>query len=52
MSSDKPQFVRKTISIPDDLWRRVEDFRFEQRIKNEAETIRLLLEKALADTRK
>jgi hypothetical protein len=39
--------VRKTVSLPSGFWRRIEDFRFENRIKRETEAIRRLIELGL-----
>lgn len=39
---DEP-VVRKTISLPADLWRQVEDYQFERRVKRDAEAIRQLI---------
>jgi hypothetical protein len=39
--------VRKLVSLPRDLVREVEDFRFEHRIKTESETIRVLIRRGL-----
>jgi len=39
--------IRKTVSLPASVWRRVEDFQFANRIKRDAEAIRRLVEKGL-----
>jgi hypothetical protein len=44
-NDDSP--VRKTVSLPADFWRRIEDFQFENRIKRETEAIRRLIELGL-----
>ena len=44
MSSDEDTTIRKTISLPLSLWRRVEDFQFEARVKRDTEAVRQLLE--------
>ena len=36
--------VRKTVYFNETLWNRIEDIRFEQRIRTEADVIRMLLE--------
>lgn len=36
--------VRKTLYFNDKLWTQIEDIRFEQRIKSEADVIRMLVE--------
>lgn len=38
------QIVRKSLYFSEELWAEFEDFRFEQRIKSEAEGLRLLLQ--------
>ena len=35
--------VRKSIYFSEDLWTEIEDFRFDNRVKSEAENIRLLV---------
>lgn len=40
--------VRKLITLSRDLAKRVEDFRFSQRLKTEAEAFRQLIESGLA----
>ena len=44
-NDDSP--VRKTVSLPAGVWRQIEDFRFENRIKRETEAIRRLIELGL-----
>lgn len=44
--------VRKMISFPRDLWERVADYRFENRINRESEAVAQLLEAGLAATAK
>lgn len=39
--------IRKTISLPMRLWRRIEDFQFEARVKRDTEAVRQLLELGL-----
>ena len=36
--------VRKTLYFNEELWTRIEDIRFDQRIKTEADVIRMLVE--------
>lgn len=38
------QIVRKSLYFSEDLWAEFEDFRFEKRIKSEAEGLRILLQ--------
>jgi hypothetical protein len=39
--------VRKIFSLPDTLWAKIEDYRFEHRVKTESEAIRMLVEAGL-----
>jgi hypothetical protein len=43
--SDPP--IRKTVSLPASLWRRIEDFQFAHRVKRDAEAVRRLIELGL-----
>lgn len=43
MARSKEMDTRKIVSLPDDLAKAIEDFRFEERIGTEAEAIRQLL---------
>lgn len=36
--------IRKTISLPAELWKRIEDFQFKARVKKDTEAVRRLLE--------
>ena len=36
--------VRKSIYFSEDLWTEIEDFRFDNRVKSEAENIRILVQ--------
>lgn len=45
--NDDP-LVRKTVSLPASLWRKIEDAQFESRLKRESETVRRLIELGLA----
>ncbi len=40
--------LRKTVSLPEGMWKRVEDFQFGNRIKRDSEAIRQLVEMGLA----
>ena len=42
--------IRKVVSLPEDLAKRLEDFRFNNRIKSEAEAMRRLIELGLRET--
>ena len=48
MTDTNTDQVRKTISIPRELWERIEDFRFRRRIGREVEAMRIILETGLA----
>ena len=48
MAKDKPMTARKIVSLPEDLARQIEDFRFDNRISSEAEAIRRLIELGLS----
>lgn len=39
--------VRKVVNLPRDLWSRIEDYRFDNRIKTEADAMRQLIELGL-----
>ena len=45
--SDDEPFVRKSVSLSADLWRRIEDYQFAHRVKRDAEAVRRLLELGL-----
>jgi hypothetical protein len=47
MAVDPETTVRKLYSMPRALAKRIDDFRFRQRIKTEAEAVRLLIERGL-----
>jgi metal-responsive CopG/Arc/MetJ family transcriptional regulator len=40
--------VRKLVSIPRELWAKIEDYRFDKRMKSESEAMRTLIEVGLA----
>jgi hypothetical protein len=42
---DRP--IRKTISLPAALWRRIEDYQFANRVKRDTEAMRRLIELGL-----
>ncbi|CAK7192294.1 hypothetical protein COMNV_00485 [Commensalibacter sp. Nvir] len=48
--NEKP--IRKTISLPSEMWQAIEDFQFENRIKKETEAVRKLIDIALKSTKK
>lgn len=53
MSENAAPVVRKTVSLPANVWRQIEDFQFGHRIKRDAEAVRRLIElglKAAAET--
>lgn len=39
--------IRKTVSLPTSVWKRIEDYQFDTRIKRDAEAIRRLIELGL-----
>jgi len=41
--------VRKSISLPAEMWRAIADYRFRNRFSTEAEAVRALLERGLRD---
>lgn len=43
----KDDKVRKLVTLENDLWKEVEDFRFSARIKTESEAIRRLIRQGL-----
>jgi hypothetical protein len=47
MADDDDTTIRKTISLPLKLWKRVEDFQFEARVKRDTEAVRRLIELGL-----
>src|ERR1051325_4447016 len=47
MAVNPDRMTRKLVSIPNELLRSIEDFRFQHRIKTEAEAIRRLIEAGL-----
>lgn len=48
MSDPSDPVIRKTVSLPASLWRQIEDFQFENRIKRDTQGVRCLLELGLA----
>ena len=55
LKSDMPEneapTVRKTVSLPSSLWKQIDDFQFDNRIKRETEAIRRLIELGLEAAR-
>jgi hypothetical protein len=47
MPDDADPIVRKTVSLPTSVWRRIEDFQFGNRVKRDTEAIRRLIELGL-----
>lgn len=39
--------IRKTVSLPASVWREIEDYQFEKRIKRDAEAVRRLIARGL-----
>jgi len=48
MAVNPDRLTRKLVSIPNELLKAIEDFRFQQRIKTESEAIRRLIEAGLS----
>ena len=42
-----PDATRKSVTLPNDLWRAVADYRFSRRVPSEAEAVRRLIEAGL-----
>jgi hypothetical protein len=47
MEKSEDPIIRKSVSLSASLWRRIEDFQFENRVKRDAEAIRQLIELGL-----
>jgi hypothetical protein len=47
MSVNSVTFVRKLVSLPHAMFEAIDDFRFQNRIKSESETIRRLIERGI-----
>ena len=47
MSDESDPIIRKSVSLPTSLWRRIEDYQFSHRVKRDAEAIRQLIELGL-----
>lgn len=41
------QIIRKSMLFPESFWQPIEDWRFDQRIKSDAEAIRVLMQAGL-----
>ena len=52
MPDDTDATIRKTITIPTDLWRRVEDWQHANRVKRDTEAFRQLVELGLKAPKK
>lgn len=44
MPDPTDQIVRKSVSLPSSLWALIDDYRFQNRIRSDADTIRRLIE--------
>jgi hypothetical protein len=44
----KPDKIRKLVTLPLDLWREIEEYRWERRLKTESEALRMLLTAGIA----
>lgn len=47
MADTEDPIIRKSVSLPTSLWKRIEDFQFDHRVKRDAEAIRQLVELGL-----
>lgn len=47
MAVDKEKNTQVLVTIPNELLKEIEDYRFENRIDNRSETIRVLIKKGL-----
>jgi hypothetical protein len=47
MTDDQDEIIRKTVSLPASLWKRIEDFQFDVRMKRETHAVRQLIELGL-----
>jgi hypothetical protein len=48
MTTESDPVIRKSVSLPTSLWKRIEDYQFEHRVKRDAEAVRQLIELGLA----
>jgi len=44
MPDEKDSTIRKTITLPTRLWRQIEDFQFDARVKRDTDAVRQLIE--------
>lgn len=47
MAIDKEKNTQVLVTIPNEMLEKIEDFQFDNRIKNRSEAIRILIEKGL-----
>lgn len=47
MTKKPAKIVRKTVSMPEELWEKVMKFRFQNRINSQAEAVEMLIRKGL-----
>jgi hypothetical protein len=47
MPGDDDVIIRKTVSLPASLWRQIEDFQFDARVKRDTQAVRQLIEMGL-----
>jgi hypothetical protein len=50
MTNENDPVIRKSIGLAASVWQQIDDFRFEHRLKSEAEVIRTLIERGLRPT--
>jgi hypothetical protein len=47
MPKEQDPIIRKSVSVPESLWKRIDDYQFANRLKKESEAVRRLLELGL-----
>lgn len=52
MNEKKEKPIRKTISLPPSMWKAIEDYQFENRIKRETEAVRQIIKQGLESSPK
>jgi len=51
MADKDDPIIRKTVSLPSSVWKQIEDFQFDYRVKRDAEAVRQLIERGLRDAK-
>ena len=52
MAKPTEPVIRKSVSLPESMWKQIDDFQFEHRVKRDAEAVRRLLELGLEAAKK